>query len=244
MELRGKVVLVTGSSSGIGQAIAVECAREGAKVLIHYRKNGVGAEKTLKEVKKYSDGKVFQADLEDAAEIEKFFREIKSYASSIDVLISNAGRARRGEPDDFKLWQKQFNNIFFSAVNATNEFLKTPPKQKRIIYISSVYGIPEMGAGNFPQFSAAKAALNSLACTLAKKLAPNVLVNAIAPGYVLTPLWEGVSKEGLDSCANLTRIKRMIRPDEVASLAVQLIKNDAITGEIVRIDGGLHLSDI
>ena len=101
-----------------------------------------------------------------------------------------------------------------------------------------------MSNPDFPQYSAAKAAVNSFTCNLAKKFAPHILVNAVAPGYTWTPPWEGVSKKELDACKNLTRIKRFVTPEEVAQVAVSLLENDAMTGEIIRVDGGLHLLNL
>lgn len=242
MDLRNKKVLVTGSSSGIGQAIAIECAKAEAEILIHYRKNKKGAEETLGEVQKYSKGKIFCADLSRKDEIKRMFEETKT----LDVLVNNAGEYQPGEFGDLELWRSQFENIFFGAVSTTNEFLKIkgPERIRKIVNIVSVYGIPNMGNPSAPQYSAAKAALSSFTLTLAKKLAPRVLVNAVAPGYTWTHAWEGTSKEGLKYCENQTRIKRFTAPAEIASMVVELLRNDAVTGEIIQVDGGLHLTNL
>ena len=79
---------------------------------------------------------------------------------------------------------------------------------------------------------------------LAKKLAPKVLVNAVAPGFTWTPPWEGTPKETLKACEDLTKIGRFIEPEEIATSVVYLAENDAMTGEILRVDGGTHLMDI
>lgn len=92
MDLKSKRVLVTGSSSGIGRAIAVECAKNGAEVIIHYRKNKPGAEETLAEVQRYSSGKIVKADLTIPVHIKQMFTEIKT----ADMLVNNAGEYRGG----------------------------------------------------------------------------------------------------------------------------------------------------
>ena len=242
MNIKDKVILVTGSSSGIGKAVAIECAKAGATVLIHFRKNKKGAEESLTEVNKYSKGKIFQADLSKPEEVERMFSEIKK----VDILVNNAGEYQSGDFDNFELWKSQFDNIFFSAVLTTNEFIKvkTTENIRKIINIVSVYGVPNMGNPNGPQYSAAKAALGNFTLTLAKKLAPNILVNGVAPGYTWTPPWEGTSKEDLACCEKQTRIKRFTRPEEIASMVLELIRNDAMTGEIIRVDGGLHLINL
>ncbi|MBI3887754.1 SDR family oxidoreductase [Candidatus Microgenomates bacterium] len=241
MDLQGKAVLVTGSSSGIGQAIAIECAKAGAKVLVHYRKNKNGAEETLKEVEKFSKGKIFRADLTIKQEVEKMFTDIKT----LDVLVNNAGEYRAGELDDFDLWKSEFDNIFFSTVFVTNYFLKTNGVNslRKIVNTSSWYSFLETGVPNGIHYCAAKAALNDFTANLAKKLAPNILVNAVAPGYTWTPPWEGTQQDDLDIVKRNNRIGRFVDPKEIASLVLELIRNDAITGEIIRVDGGAHLPD-
>lgn len=242
MDLKDKVVLVTGSSDGIGRAIAIECSKAGAEVLIHYRKNKKGAEETLREVNKYSKGKIFCADLSKQDDIKKMFEGIET----LDVLVNNAGGYKGGELDNLELWESQFQNNLYSAVFTTNEFLKlkTVESIRKIVNIVSIFGIPNMGNPNGPQYSAAKAALGSFTLTLAKKVAPNILVNAVAPGYTMTPNWDGTSEEDLKYCRNQTRIKRFTKPEEIASMVMELLKNDAITGEIIRVDGGLHLTNL
>jgi 3-oxoacyl-[acyl-carrier protein] reductase len=246
MNLKDKIILVTGASSGIGQAIAVACAKGGARVLVHYRKNKAGAETTLKEVKKYSDGEIFSADLTIPDEVKKLFKAVRQNNKSLDVLVNNAGEASLGEFDDLRMWEDQLRNIFLSQVYMSNEFIKfTKTNQlRKIVNISSIYGIFEMGKPTMPQYSAAKAAVNSFTVNLAKTYAPNILVNAVAPGYTWTPAWEGTSAKEKKGFEDRTSIKRYIKPEEIATMVKELLSNDAITGEIIRVDGGLHLLDL
>ncbi len=245
MELRDKIILVTGSSSGIGRAIAIECAQAGAITLIHYRKNQVGAKETLKQINKYSQGKIYQADLSISSEATKLFENLQKDFKLIDALVNNAGESRGGSLDNIPMWEHQLQNILMSMVYTTNEFLKLQNQAslRKIINISSIYGDLNMGNPEFIQYSGAKAAVNSLTYNLAKKLAPQILVNAVAPGYTWTPPW-GASQAAFKDEINLTRIKRFITPEEIATTVVGLLGNDAITGEIIRVDGGLHLQDI
>lgn len=244
MELKNKTVLVTGSSSGIGRAIAIELAKKGSKVLVHYRKSKEGANETLKEVEKYSSGKVYSADLSELEEVRKLFGTIKRDYGTIDILVNNAGEAAVGEFDDIDLWRTQFENIFMSQVYACNEFLKAKGKNiRKIVNISSVYGFSEMSNPSLPQYSASKAALNSFTCSLANTVAPEVIVNAVAPGYTWTPAWEGTSEKGAKSREIQNRIRRFVTAEEVAHSVVALTENDAIVGEIIRVDGGLHLHE-
>lgn len=247
MLLKDKIVLVTGSSSGIGRTIAIECAKADATVLINYRKNKDGADKTLEEVEEAGGkGFVFKADVSSLAEVQELFKEIAKKGLKVDVLVNNAGESPTGDLDDLEMWDREFKNNFFSAVYCTSEFLKQKNSSNvgKIVNISSVYGFWEMGSPDYLQYTTSKAALNSLTCCLAKDLAPKVLVNAVAPGYTMTPNWDGTSEDELKKAKELNRIKRFVKPEEIASMVMEIIRNDAITGEVIRVDGGLHLQDI
>ena len=247
MQLKDKTILVTGSSSGIGRAIAIECAKTGATVLVNYRKNKEGADKTLKELEGVGGkGFVFKADVSSLDDVQELFKEIRGNGLEIDVLVNNAGESPTGNLDDLEIWDKEFKNNFFSAVYCISEFLKQRSSNDigKIVNISSVYGFWEMGSPDYLQYTTSKAALSSLTCSLAKKLAPSVLVNAVAPGYTMTPGWDGLSEDELKKAKELNRIKRFVKPEEIASMVMEIIRNDAITGEVIRVDGGLHLQDI
>ncbi|MEK7570285.1 MAG: SDR family oxidoreductase [Patescibacteria group bacterium] len=195
MHLKNKRILITGASSGIGQAIAISCAQKGAVILINYRKNPKGAQHTLKEVQKYSEGSIFQADLTDEQEIQKMFLKIYNEVGEIDLLVNSAGDAQSGDFFDNEQWKGQFESIFFSALHVCQNFLKqnVGSSLRKILNVSSCYG--NIGTGNTTYFaySVAKAALSSMTVNLAK-IDGRVLVNAIAPGYTWTPPWEGTSE--------------------------------------------------
>lgn len=246
MTLKDKVILVTGASSGIGKAIAIACAQRGAQVLVHYRNNEQGAKDTLQEIEKHSASKICKADLTKLDDVRSLFKELKKDYPQIDAVVNNAGEATAGDFDDYEIWQSQWQNIFMNQVFVTNEFIKysTTKDVRKIVNISSVYGDLDMGNTDFVQYSAAKAAVNSFTCNTAKKYGPTILANAIAPGYTWTPPWEGTSQEEIDACNTLTKINRFVKPKEIASMAVAILENDAITGEIIRVDGGLHLLNL
>jgi len=241
MNLKGKNILVTGAARGIGRAIALSCAQKGATVLINDR-NLEGAEHTLQEVEKHSTALVFQADLTIEKEIEKMFSDIAKKVGSIDVVVNNAGDARPGDFFDNQAWKEQFENIFFSALHVSQHFLQQNSKAplRKILNISSYYG--NIGSGNieFFVYSAAKATLSSMTVTLAK-LDSKVLVNALAPGYTWTPQWEGISESQKKMYESRTMIQRFVNADEIAHAAVAVLENDAITGQIITVDGGLSL---
>jgi 3-oxoacyl-[acyl-carrier protein] reductase len=238
VDLKDKTILVTGSSSGIGQAIAIAAAKKGAKVIVHYRKNKTGAEETLKEVNKYSSGQIVQADLTIDSEVEKMFKDMLK----LDILVNCAGDSVEGKINNIELWKSQLDNILLSMVKVTNYFLKFEQNGlRKILNISSMYGSGEIGMEEYAQYSAAKAAVNSYTCTLAKKFATNILVNAVAPGYTWTKAWGNMDVTEKKKYEDLTRIGRFVRVEEIAKMVIAILENDAITGEIIRVDGGTHL---
>ena len=242
MDLQGKSVLVTGASSGIGQAIAVAFAQKRAHVLVHYGKNKAGAQATLDEVKKLSSGSLHQADLMDRDQIAALFADIKTTKQTIDVLVNNAGESRPGEIGDDEVWEYEYKNILLSAVQMSREFLTLPSSGlRKIINITSLYGNLPTGEPHFLQYSAFKAALGSISATLNKSSAPSVVVNAIAPGYTQTPAWAGAPAEVIEACTRATTIGRYVRADEVAHAAVFIAENDALVGQVLTLDGGTSL---
>jgi 3-oxoacyl-[acyl-carrier protein] reductase len=242
MDLQGKSVLVTGASSGIGQAIAVAFAQKRAHVLVHYGKNKAGAQATLDEVKKLSSGSLHQADLMDRDQIAALFADIKTTKQTIDVLVNNAGESRPGEIGDDEVWEYEYKNILLSAVQMSREFLALPSSGlRKIINITSLYGNLPTGEPHFLQYSAFKAALGSISATLNKSSAPSVVVNAIAPGYTQTPAWAGAPAEVIEACTRATTIGRYVRADEVAHAAVFIAENDALVGQVLTLDGGTSL---
>jgi len=112
MELQGKVVLVTGASSGIGKAIAIAFARNRAHVLVHYGRNKAGAQETLKQIENFSSGKLYQADLMNRDDITLLFDEIKRTTQTVDVLVNNAGDAQPGDIAHELVWEYQYKNYF------------------------------------------------------------------------------------------------------------------------------------
>jgi 3-oxoacyl-[acyl-carrier protein] reductase len=242
MQLKGRTVLVTGASSGIGKATAVAFAHKGAHVLVHYGKNKAGAEATLQQVEKVASGGLFQADLMEREQIASLFKDIQGTGRTIDVLVNNAGDARPGDIDDDEVWEYELHNIFLSAVHVTRAFLAMPSAQlRKIINITSLYGTPHGGSAQFLQYSAFKAALASLTTTLNKSTAPGVIVNAVAPGFTETPAWAGAPQEVMTELARTTAIGRFVTADEVAHAVVFIAENDALVGQVITLDGGTSL---
>ncbi len=112
---------------------------------------------------------------------------------------------------------------------------------RKIINVTSLYGNLQTGEPHYLQYSAFKAALANLSATLNKSSTPNVIVNAIAPGYTQTPAWAGAPPDVIEACARATSIGRFVRADEIAHAAVFIAENDALVGQVLTIDGGTSL---
>jgi len=245
MDLQGKIVLVTGASSGIGKTIAIAFAQKRAHVLVHYGKNKVGAQETLREVERVSSGRLYQADLMDSGAIKSLFNEIKRTTSTVDVLINNAGESRPGDLNEDSIWEYEYKNILLSAMRTSAEFVSMPSSYlRKIVNITSIYGNPTTGDPEYLQYSAFKAALTNVTATLSKSVAPQILVNAVAPGYTETPAWAGASNESKEACARATLIGRFVRPEEVAHAVIFIAENDALAGQVLTLDGGTSLKGI
>ena len=242
MDLQRKTVLVTGASSGIGKAIAIAFAQKRAHVFVHYGKNKVGAQETFREVEKVSSGGLCQADLMDPRATKLLFEEIKRTTPALDVLINNAGETRPGEINEDSIWEYEYQNILLSAMRTSAEFMAMPSSHlRKIVNITSIYGNLATGDPEYLQYSAFKAALASVTATLSKSAAPQILVNAVAPGYTETPAWAGASSESKEACARTTLIGRFVRPEEVAHAVIFIAENDALAGQVLTLDGGTSL---
>jgi 3-oxoacyl-[acyl-carrier protein] reductase len=246
MKLKNEVALITGSSSGIGRAVALLFAQEGAKVVVNCRNNTKGGKQTADEIKK-SGGDAFlvQADVSDEKSVEKLFSTINKKYGSITILVNNAGST---EPKTFfktskKHWIDQMNDNFIGTVLCSQFAAKEMKKRKigKIINTSSIRGINLAGREGLIAYSAAKAAVNNFTKTLAKELAPDIQVNAVAPGFVWTPNYEKFSKELQQTLISGTYLGRFIQPEEIAQAYLFLAQSAVTTGEILTVDGGFTL---
>ncbi len=243
--LKGKVVLVTGSSRGIGRHIAVEMARSGAMVAINYMSDEEGSEDTLRlinDVGGYS--KKYKADVRSFSEADGMIENIVKDFGKIDILVNNAGVSSIGlfldtTEDDY---DHIFNSNFKSVYNCTHAAIKYMLEKKCgvIINISSIWG--NVGASCEVLYSASKGAINSFTKALGKELAPsNIRVNGIAPGVIDTKMNECFSEEETNALKEEIPMERFGTATEVGKLAVFLASDDSsyITSKIITIDGGL-----
>ena len=159
--------------------------------------------------------------------------------------INNAAESRPGELNEDSIWESEYKNILLSAMRTSVEFIAMPSSHlRKIVNITSIYGNLATGDPDYLQYSAFKAALANATATLSKSAAPQILVNAVAPGYTETPAWAGASSESKEACARATLIGRFIRPEEVAHAVTFVAENDALVGQVLTLDGGTSLKGL
>ncbi len=245
MELKNKIALVTGASKGIGAATAIALAKKGCSVIINYKSDSKSAKTVLAECNNFSDNNtIIKADISDKNAVLKMFRKISKQYKSLHILVNNAGiYDEKDSPVNVSVFEKIFKTNFLSHVIVVKQTLKIM-KQGKIINISSIYGRLGYGRPTAIAYSAFKSALENYTKNLAKEVAPNILVNAVAPGRVATPMWGNPDNKEQKELGKVHLIKRMIQPEEIADAVVFLAQNDAVCAEILTIDGGYRLADL
>lgn len=246
-DLTDKVAVVTGSSRGIGRAIASALARQGARVVVNYVSNGDAAQAVVDEIAGAGgDAIAIQGDVSDAAQAKRLIDGTLEAYGRLDILVNNAGITRDGlllrmsEAD----WDAVLDTNLKGAFNCMKAAAKPMMRQRggRIISISSVSGI----AGNAGQanYSAAKAGLHGLSKAVARELASRgVTVNVVAPGFVATDLTSDLPENIMATGIERTPLGRIGQVEDVAAAVLYLASDEAsfVTGQIIAVDGGLAL---
>jgi 3-oxoacyl-[acyl-carrier protein] reductase len=245
MSLAGKSAVVTGASRGIGQAIAVELGRRGAKVVVNYAKDADGANATVQKIQAAGgEAKAMQADVADFKAAEGLIKAAVEAHGGLDILVNNAGTTRdmvimlMPEAD----WDVVIQTNLKSAYNCSKAAVKTMMRKRygRIINITSVSGI----AGNAGQtnYSASKAGLIGLTKALAREVAArNITVNAVAPGFVPTALTNDLPAALKEASLKAIPLGRWGTAEDVAYAVAFLVSDEAayITGQVLSVDGGM-----
>lgn len=246
MDMKGKVVVITGSSSGIGKAVAHRFAKQGAKVVVNSRGSAESGRDVAQEIERAGGESVYiQADVSEEQDVKHLFQRTIERFGSVDILINNAGQAK-ATPflDSGKAeWIESFDTNLFSAVLCSKEAAQIMLEKSGgcIINTASVRGLDHTGREGIIAYSAAKAALINFTKTLAKQLAPTITVNAIAPGFVKTPAYRHTPSELQERFIQSTLIKRWIDGSEIADACLYLASAGAITGTVLVVDGGFTL---
>jgi 3-oxoacyl-[acyl-carrier protein] reductase len=243
--LQGKIAVVTGSSRGIGAAIARELAAQGAAVVLNHRDSATQAEAVIAEIVTTGGRAVaIQADVSSYAEAQRLVKETVDRFGRIDILVNNAGTTRdmlimmMPEAD----WDLVIQTNLKSAFNCSKAAVRPMMKQRfgRIINITSVSGLA--GQAGQTNYSASKAGMIGFTKALAKEVGPRgITVNAIAPGFVPTVLTDVLNEEQKRTIISMTPMGRFAKPEEIAYATAFLADERAgfITGQVLSVDGGL-----
>ena len=241
--LKNKIALVTGASRGIGRAIAIELAKQGADVIVNYLKDEQEASKVADEIKNLGgNGIALKADVSSFDEVSKMFEKIKAEFGRLDILVNNAGitKDRSLKKMTQEEWDKVIETNLGSVYNVTKNALPLMQKNSRIISISSIVGL----YGNFGQtnYAASKAGIIGFTKSLAKELGRHgITVNAIAPGFIESEMTKKIGFLKKNILTYIIPLKRSGLPEDVANLAAFLAsdKSGYITGQVISVSGGL-----
>jgi 3-oxoacyl-[acyl-carrier protein] reductase len=246
VKLLGKVALVTGASSGIGRAVALYMAEEGADVAINYHSNLAQAEEAVMEAKRFGrKALAVKADVSSHEQVKEMFAEVTEEFSTLDILVNNAGIGNLMPAVSMKddAWNTMLGIHLYGTMNCTREALKImlPKKSGKIINIASICGTT--GCLGAAHYSAAKGGIIGYTHAVAREvISQGINVNAVAPGYIDTPLLSkgGLTDEMLRLLLAEIPIGRLGKPREIASLVAYLATEDAnfIVGQVISPNGG------
>jgi 3-oxoacyl-[acyl-carrier protein] reductase len=246
MSLSGKIALVTGASRGLGRAIALRLAQEGAAVGVNYRERAAEGEAVAQEIhSKGGKAIALQAHVADAAQVRSMVERMSKELGPVDILINNAGVLRRGDLGDFEWSQMEgmrSTNVD-GLVNVTRAVVDGMKQRKfgRIVNLTSVAAFGTAMAGT-TFYAATKAAVSVITRRFAMDLGPHgVTVNAVAPGFILTDMARaGRGADEIAKVAEKAMVKRVGQPEDIAHAVAFLcaLESSFITGQILTVDGG------
>ncbi|MBP3915204.1 MULTISPECIES: 3-oxoacyl-[acyl-carrier-protein] reductase [unclassified Clostridium] len=246
--LKGKNVIVTGATRGIGREIALTLAQNGANIAMNYRNLNSEVEDLINEIKSFGvDALAIKCDVSSTNEVENFVKEVKAHYNTIDVLVNNAGITKDGLI--LRMKEEDFDDVLDvnlkGTFNTTKSISSIMVRQKygKIINISSVVGI----AGNAGQcnYAASKAGVIGFSKSVARELASrNINVNVVAPGYINTDMTKNLPDKVKEEIIKSIPMKKIGNPKEVANLVLFLSSNlsDYITGQVINVDGGMVMA--
>lgn len=245
MTLQGKNALVTGSSRGIGRAIALELAKRGVNIAVNYAGNETKAEEVVQEIKALgADAIKIRANVADENDVKAMVKEVVSTFGNLDILVNNAGITKdnllmRMKVEEFdEVVETNLKGAFLCTKAAARPMMKQ--RDGRIVNIASIVGV----SGNPGQanYVAAKAGMIGLTKSTAKELAArNILVNAVAPGFITTDMTDVLSEEQRAAVLGQIPLDKLGEPEDIANVVCFLASQDAkyITGQTIHVDGGM-----
>ena len=246
LKLKGKVALITGAAQGIGKSIALLLAQNGANIVVSDI-NLERAEETAREIESIgSKAMAVKVDVANLKEVEQMVEAVLEKFGKIDILVNNAGITRdklilRMTEED---WDAVLNVNLKGTFNCTKVVVRHMAKQRsgKIVSIASVVG--EMGNAGQANYSASKAGVIGLTKTIAREFAQRrINVNAIAPGYIETPMTEVLAEKVKEELKRLIPMERLGKPEDVAQAALFLVSEESnyITGHVLSVNGGIYM---
>lgn len=245
--LTGKIALVTGGARGIGKAIAMKLAQQGAAVIVNYSGSEEKARETVEEILKAGgQAESMQCDVSDFASCENLAKAVLEKYGRLDILVNNAGITRDGlimrmsESDYDAVLDTNLKGAFNMIRHFSKAFLKQ--RSGRIINISSVSGV--MGNAGQANYSASKAGLIGLTKSVARELASRgICVNAVAPGFIATDMTDKMPESAKEGMKGVIPMGRIGEPGEIAEVVAFLAGDQAgyITGQVICVDGGMAI---
>lgn len=224
-----KRALVTAATSSIGKVICKYLHEAGYEVVAHYNSN----EKLAREL----SPKILQADFTKDGEIDRFV-DLLVKGNKFDLVVNCAGVSVGND------WEKQFRVSVEAIAKVLERAREIVNAGGVIVNMSSAYGHERAGNAGLPAYSASKAAVNSLTRTFAKQLAPDIRVNAVAPGYVISKWNEKYTQNQLENLASDGLTGKLVTPEQVAEVVMLCVTNEALDGEVIYVDTGLTLKTI
>jgi 3-oxoacyl-[acyl-carrier protein] reductase len=256
MDLKGKVVIVTGSATGVGAATAIQLGAQGARVVINYTKSEKEARETAAATEKAGGETLLcRADVSQDADCRRMAEETAAKWNRLDGLVNNAGTTKQVDHRDLDgLSAEDFQRIY--GVNVVGPYQMTravaPFMRKSgggsVVNVSSIAGV--LGVGSSIAYAASKGALNVMTKSLARALGPDIRVNTVCPGAIRSRWLETLYgteryEKLLADYSAAAALKAVCEPEDVAEVIVGLIGGSRlVTGETVMIDGGFHLGSV
>lgn len=242
MRIDGKTAVITGSSSGIGAAVACLFASRGANVVLCSNTSKPDGLKVLERILSYGvKASYYSADLRNEEDIKQLFLKIKEEYGSIDILINNAGRTFNVPFEEIseETLTNDIQTNLSSAILCSRYAVELMTNENGwIVNTSSIRGFDYTGRPGIIGYCAAKAGINSFTKNLAYHLAPKIFVNAIAPGFVHTNYVDSMAPETVKKWTSDIPIGRLIKPEEIAEVYYMLSTSKIFSGSIVIADGG------